>query len=64
MEKRRSFWQNTEEARRKGITSEEFEKIGNLESAIAYYQNEIDKHEKEIEEIEKAANSRLERTGV
>lgn len=64
MEKRRSFWQNIEEARRKGITSEEFEKIESLESAIAYYQNEIDKHEKEIEQIERAANSRLERTGV
>jgi flagellar biosynthesis chaperone FliJ len=61
---RKTFWQNIEEARRKGITSEEFEKIESLESAIAYHQNEIEKHEKEIKHIERTANSRLERTGV
>lgn len=61
---RRTFWQNIEEAKRKGITTEEFEKIESLESAIAYHQNEIDKHKSEIKHIEMTANSRLERTGV
>lgn len=58
---RRTFWQKVEEAKKKGIKTEEFERIENLESAIAYHQNEIDKHEEEIERLENKARSELER---
>lgn len=49
---RTSFWQKIEEAKKKGITAEQFEKIENLEAAIAYHQNMIDEYEKEIKHIE------------
>jgi hypothetical protein len=60
----RSFWQKVEEAKMKGITAEQFEKVENLESAIAYHQDKIDEYEKEIKNIENATNSKLERIGV
>lgn len=61
---RRSFWEKVEEAKTKGITTEEFEKIENLESAIAHYAKMIDEHKKEIECIENMASCRLEKFEV
>jgi hypothetical protein len=37
---------------KKGLTREQFEKIEDLEAAIAHHQNKIDEYEKEIREIE------------
>lgn len=56
---RRSFWQKLEEAKAKGMTAEEIEKLESLESAIAYHQNKVDEYEKEIKSIEKIAKERL-----
>jgi hypothetical protein len=55
----RSFWQKLEEAKAKGMTAEEIEKLESLESAIAYHQNKIDEYENEIKSIEKMAKVRL-----
>lgn len=56
---RASYWQKLEEAKKKGMTAEEIEKLENLESAIAYHQNKVDEYEKEIEFIENTAKARL-----
>lgn len=61
---RRSFWQKIEEAKTDGITKEQFEKIEDLESAIAYHQNKIEDYEKEIKNIKKKAKLKLERIGL
>lgn len=55
----KSFWQKLEEAKAKGMTAEEIEKLESLESAIAYHQNKVDEYEKEIKSIEKIAGERL-----
>lgn len=60
---RRSFWQKLEEAKRDGITQEEFEKIEELESAIAYHENKIEEYEKEIKYIKNEAKLKLEVIG-
>jgi hypothetical protein len=52
------FWEKLEEARRKGISGEEFEKLENLEAAIAYHQNEIEDCEQAIKNIESMAMNR------
>jgi hypothetical protein len=46
-----SYWQKLEETKKKGLTSEQFEKIEALESAIAHHQNMMDEYEKEIKAI-------------
>lgn len=51
-----SYWEKLEEAKKKGLSSEQFEKIEALESAIAHHQNVIDEYEKEIKAIERQAN--------
>jgi flagellar biosynthesis chaperone FliJ len=56
-----SYWQKLEEAKKKGLTSEQFEKIEALESAIAHHQNMIDEYEKEIKATEGGVN--LQKTG-
>ena len=56
-----SYWQKLEEAKKKGLTSEQFEKIEALESAIAHHQNMIDEYEKEIKAIKGEVN--LQKTG-
>jgi flagellar biosynthesis chaperone FliJ len=56
-----SYWQKLEEAKKKGLTSEQFEKIEALESAIAHHQNIIDEYEKEIKAIKGEVN--LQKTG-
>jgi flagellar biosynthesis chaperone FliJ len=56
-----SYWQKLEEAKKKGLTSKQFEKIEALESAIAHHQNMIDEYEKEIKEIKREVN--LQKTG-
>jgi len=56
-----SYWQKLEEAKKKGLTSEQFEKIEALESAIAHHQNTIEEYEKEIKAIEGQVN--LQETG-
>ena len=61
---RRTLWQKVEEAKRKGIEREQFEKIESLEAAIAYHQNKINENEEAIKDIEKAAKSKLERIEV
>ena len=61
---RRSFWEKVEEAKTEGITTEEFERIENLESAIAHYEDMIDEHKKQIECIKNMANCRLEKFEV
>ncbi len=43
-----SDWQKLGEAKKKGLTTEQFEKIEDLEAAIAHHQNMIDEYEKEI----------------
>ena len=53
-----SYWQKLEEAKKKGLTSEQFEKIEALEAAIAHHQNMIDEYEKEIKAIEGRVNLR------
>lgn len=47
-----TFWKKIEEAKRKGITAEQFEEIENLEAAIAYHQSKIEEYEKEVKRIE------------
>ena len=47
------FWKKVEQAKKQGLTADQFERIEVLESTIAYHQNEIEKHEKEIESITK-----------
>lgn len=51
-----SYWQKLGEAKKKGLTREQFEKIEDLEAAIAHHQNMIDEYEKEIKEIEGQVN--------
>jgi thymidylate kinase len=51
-----SYWQKLEEAKKKGLTREQFEKIEALEEAIAHHQNMIDGYEKEIKAIEEQVN--------
>jgi hypothetical protein len=41
---------------KKGLTREQFEKIEDLEAAIAQHQNMIDEYEKEIKAIEGEVN--------
>ncbi len=59
-----AFWQKIKEAKTKGITTEEFESIENLEAAIAHHQNKVDEYEEEIKKIEKMAELRLEHIGM
>ena len=61
---RGSFWQKIEQAKTKGITTDQFEKIENLECTISYHQNKIDEYEKEIKDIERMAKAKLEYIGV
>jgi hypothetical protein len=61
---RKTFWQKIEEARRNGITTEQFERVENLEFAIAYHQNKIDECEKEIMNIVEEGKSMLKRIEV
>ena len=56
-----SYWQKLEEAKKKGLTSEQFEKTEALESAVAHHQNMIDDYEKEIKAIKGEVN--LQRIG-
>lgn len=56
-----SYWQKLEEAKKKELTSEQFEKIEALESAIAHHQNMIDEYEKEIKAIKGEVS--LQKTG-
>jgi hypothetical protein len=56
-----SYWQKLGEAKKKGLTSEQFEKIEALESAIAHHHNMIDGYEKEIKAIKGEVN--LQKTG-
>lgn len=51
-----SYWEKLEEAKKKGLTSEQFEKIEALESAIAHHQNMIEEYEDEIKTIEGREN--------
>jgi hypothetical protein len=51
-----SYWQKLGEAKKKGLTTEQFEKIEDLEAAIAHHQNMIDEYEKEIKAIEGQVN--------
>jgi hypothetical protein len=51
-----SDWQKLGEAKKKGLTTEQFEKIEDLEAAIAHHQNMIDEYEKEIKAIEGQVN--------
>lgn len=53
---RLSYWQKLEEAKKKGLTSEQLEKIEALEAAIAHHQNRIDEYEKEIKAIKAGVN--------
>ena len=55
----KSFWQKLEEAKAKGMTAEEIEKLESLESAIAYHQNKVDEYEKEIKSIEKISEEEV-----
>jgi len=48
---RQSFWEKVEEAKTKGISTEQFERIESLEAAIAHQQNQIGEYEREIERI-------------
>lgn len=48
---RQSFWEKVEEAKTKGLSTEQFERIESLESAIVHHQNQIDEYEREIERI-------------
>jgi flagellar biosynthesis chaperone FliJ len=59
-----SYWQKLEEAKKKGLTSEQFEKIEALESAIAHHQNMIDEYEKEIKAIEGQVNLQETEEGI
>ena len=59
-----SYWQKLEEAKKKGLTSEQFEKIEALESAIAHHQNMIDAYEKEIKVIEGQVNLQETEEGI
>lgn len=54
------FWEKLEEARRKGINGEEFERLENLEAAIAFHQNKLEEYEQEIKDIKSMAMARLE----
>ncbi len=54
---RRSFWKKVEDGKTKGITADQFERIENLEAAIAYHQNQIDEYEREIKQIENKAKA-------
>ena len=58
------FWQKIEEAKKKGLTTEHFDQIENLECAIAYHENMIEEYKEEIKQIEKKAKSKLERIEV
>jgi len=51
-----SYWQKLEEAKKKGLTREQFERIEALEGAIAHHQNMIDEYEKEIKAVEGGMN--------
>lgn len=61
---RRSFWEKVEEAKTKGITAEEFERIESLESAIAHYHNQIDECEREIKQIKSKGHAKSKRVGL
>lgn len=52
---RTTYWQKIEAAKAKGMTTEQIERIENLEAAIAHYQDQIDEWEKEIGRIEEEA---------
>lgn len=54
------FWNKVEQAKRQGLTADQFEKIEAIESAIAYHENEIQNYEEEIERIKNTAESSLE----
>jgi hypothetical protein len=61
---RKSFWQKVEQAKKQGLTADQFERLETLESAIAYHQNEIEGYEKEIERMQNMAESSLESVGL
>jgi flagellar biosynthesis chaperone FliJ len=54
---RKTYWQKIADAKAKGISTEQFERIENLESAIAHYEEEIKKCEAEIKSIEEEVSS-------
>ena len=55
---RRTYWQKITDAKAKGISVEQFEKIENLEAAIVHYEEEIKECEAEIKRIEEEASLR------
>jgi hypothetical protein len=52
---RRTYWQKIVDAKAKGISAEQFERIENLESAISHYEEEIKECKTEIKSIEEAS---------
>lgn len=59
-----SYWQELEEAKTKGLTREQFEKIEALESSIVHHQNMIDEYEKEIKAIKEGVNLQKTEEGI
>ena len=59
MEESGYFWKKLDEARRNGITGEEFSRIEELEGAIAGLEIKLDECKKEIKLIKKQAGKRL-----
>jgi len=59
-----SYWEKLEEVKKKELTSEQFEKIEALESAIAHHQNMIDECEKEIKAIKGEVNLQKTKEGI
>lgn len=57
---RQSFWEKIEEAKTKGISIEQLERIESLEAAIAHHQNQIEEYEREIEQIKGDGRSKSE----
>jgi hypothetical protein len=54
-----SFWKKINEAKKNGITGEEFSRIEELEGAIAGMEAKIDECKKEIKLIKKQASKRF-----
>lgn len=57
---RTSYWEKVEAAKAKGLSAEQFERIENLEAAIAYHQNKITEYEIEIKGLEEEGKLRVE----
>ena len=57
------FWKKINEARKNGITGEEFSRIEELEGAIACMEANIGEYKKEIKLIKKQASKRISDAG-